>query len=306
MPVATRPVLRRPCGVIGLGAAALLAGLAAPAGASLLVYEPFDYAAGTVLENVPATGLNLTGDYTAPSIITGFELRAGAPGLDYGDLLAAPAASGQRLTQATGTTAGDAVVSVEEDVLVSPGAAIYWSALFTLDDSSNGNRFATITLRDDDTGDFISFGEPPVGVSGLRVAASTAATAQLVSDGMDGAFVSGQTLWLIGRYVNAAAADSDRLDLLVYDTADADAPATAFDPGDPAAELAFALTDLTIDLAKISSLVFTIRGDDNNFIDELRIGSSYAAVVPEPATAALVGLGLLALAARARGVAARG
>jgi hypothetical protein len=284
-----------------LGVAALLGGLASPAGASLLVYEPFDYPAGTVLEDVAATGLNLTGDYTAPSITTGFELRAGAPGLDYGSLIAAPSAAGQRLTQVTGTTAGDAVVSVDEDVVIAPGAAIYWSALFRLDDSSNGNRFATITLRDDDTGDFISFGEPPVGVSGLRVAASTTATGQLVADGADNAFSNGQTLWLVGRYVNAAAAGSDRLDLLVYDIADADAPAAAFDPADPAAELAFALTDLTIDLAKISSLVFTIRGDDNNFIDELRIGSSYAAVVPEPGAVALLGLGGAALAARARG-----
>lgn len=286
---------------LGLALAALVVGVGSPAAASLLVYEPFDYPAGTVLEDVAATGLNLDGDYTAPSITPGFELRAGTPGLDYGSLLAAPPAAGQRLTQVTGTTAGDAVVSVDADVVIAPGDAIYWSALFTLDDSSNGNRFATITLRDDDTGDFISFGEPSVGVSGLRVAASTAALGQLVADGADGAFSNGQTLWLVGRYVNAAAAGADRLDLLVYDTADADAPAAVFDPADPAAEHTFALEGLTIDLAKISSLVFTIRGDDNNFIDELRIGSSYAAVVvPEPGAAALLGLGALALARGAR------
>lgn len=53
-------------------------------------------------------------------------------------------------------------------------------------------------------------------------------------------------------------------------------------------------------MATISSISFTIRGDANNFIDELRIGSTYAAVIPEPAGTALA-LGFVAAAiARSR------
>jgi len=286
-------------GAAALAAAALSLG-GAPAGATLLVYEPFDYPAGTVLENVPATGLNLTGDYTAPGIIAGFELRTGAPGLDYGALQGAPGAAGQRLTQATGTTAGTAVVSVDQDVAIAAGDAIFWSALFTFDDSSNGNHLARITFVDDATGDTVSFGEAGVGIRALRIEAATAATGGLVADGADLAFTSGQTLLLVGRYLNAPEADGDRLDLLVYDTADADLLPGTFDAADPNAEHAFALTGLDVDLAAIGSLVFTIRGSNNNFIDELRVGTTYASVIPEPGTAALLGVGLLAVAARGR------
>jgi hypothetical protein len=271
----------------------------APARAALLVYEPFDYGAGTILENVPATGLNLTGDYAAPGIITGFELRARAPGLDYGSLSGAPSATGQRLTQQSGTTAGIAVVGVDEDVVVGPGETIYWSALFTLSDAANGNHLAHLTLRDDTNGDTITFGEPAVGSRALRIETFTQATGQLVAAGPDGAFVSGQTLFLVGRYLNAAAPGADRLDLLAYDTADADALPPVFDPGDPGVDLAIALSNLDVDFARISSLTFTIRGNDNNYIDELRIGSNYGAVVPEPSTGALLLVGVLGLAARA-------
>ena len=60
------------------------------------------------------------------------------------------------------------------------------------------------------------------------------------------------------------------------------------------------LDGLDIDLVQITSITFTIRGDDNNFVDELRIGDSYASVaVPEPGALAALLLGIAGLAARA-------
>jgi hypothetical protein len=191
-------------------------------------------------------------------------------------------------------------VGVDSDVLVGAGTAIFWSALFTLDDSSNGNRLASITFTDDANGDQITFGEPAVGVGGIRVATFTAGTGQLVASGADNAFVDGHTVLLIGRYFNGAVAGSDTLDLLVYDTADAESIPASFDPLDPNAEHAFSIDGLDIDMAAIRSITFTIRGDANNFIDELRIGDSYGSVVPEPAAATLLLTGLLGLAAHGR------
>jgi len=271
------------------------------ASAALLVYEPFDYDAGTVLHESAATGLNLAGDYAAvnPGLPSQFQLVTESPGLNYGNLNGALSEAGNQLSQTLGTTAGGITVSLDEDVVVRPDDAIFFSALFVFDDSLNGNHLANITFTDDETGDELSFGEPSVGIRNVRVSADTAATGQLIADGADGSFTNGQTLFLVGRYVNSAAISSDSLELLGYNTADADVLPATFDPADPNAEFAYSLADLDIDFAKISSITFTIRGTASNFIDELRIGSTYASVVvPEPASALLLVAGLWLTAAR--------
>jgi hypothetical protein len=258
------------------------------ASAELVVYEPFDYPAGTVLHGRAANGINLTGNYELTGSPAASRIVVSSPGLNYGNLVGAPTASGNRANQLNGVSAAGAKVSVDNDVLIAAGSEIYWSALFTLDDSTNGNRLASITFTNDDNGDELRFGEAGVGVRAIRVEADTAATGQTVAAGADQSFVDGQTLLLVGRYINSAAAAGDRLDLIGYDTADADVLPLSFSPSDPNAEFAYALTNLEINFEKISSLTFAIRGDGNNFIDELRIGPTYAAVIPEPAAPALL------------------
>lgn len=254
------------------------------ANAALLVYEPFNYDAGTVLDQTAATGHNLTGDYTSTGV-TSFELVVQSPGLDYGNLSGARGAEGNRLIQTSGTTVGDATVRLDQDVVINPGEAIFFSTLFTFDDSANGNHRASITFSDEETGDELSFGEPAAGVRNLRVSAHTAATVDLVANGADNSFVNGQTLFFVGRYFNSETANGDLLELIGYDVEDSVVLPTGFDPTDPNAEFTYGLSDLDIDFAKITAITFLIRGTMNNFIDELRIGSTYASVIiPEPGT----------------------
>ncbi|HJQ78553.1 MAG TPA: hypothetical protein VJ828_01290 [Lacipirellulaceae bacterium] len=232
--------------------------------------------------------MNLTGNYQATTGFPNqFQLTARNPGLNYGSLIGAPAPLGNGLTQPSGTTAGGATVSVDNDVLTAAGQTIYWSALFTFSDAQNGNHLASITFNDDN-GDLLSFGEASVGGRAIRVGAQTVSTGgQLISDGADQSFADGDTLLVVGRYFNSAAAGGDRLDLIGYDTADADMLPLSFDPTDPNAEFAYDLENLDINFEKITSITFTIRGNDNNFIDELRIGTTYTAVIPEPGAPAL-------------------
>jgi hypothetical protein len=279
--------------------------LAAPlhASAALLVYEPFAYPAPALLNGTPASGLNLQGTYVSDVAHESFQLRVSAPGLSYGNLSGAPSVSGAKLTQLSGSTSNGSVVALAHPVSILPGQASYFSALFTFDDSSNGNHFASIDLIDDSSGNSISFGESVVGVRAIRASAETiAAGRNRTTEGSDRAFTNGQTLLLIGRYNNSPAALGDRLELLGYDTAASHPLPASFDPGDPNTILYQELEEVDIDLTRISSLRFTVRGSDNNFIDELRIGSTLADVtpIPEPHTWLLMLCGMAGVTAAVR------
>jgi hypothetical protein len=259
-----------------------------------LVYEPFDYAEGSDLDGLVATGVNLTGSYSTSTIQ---DLVIASPGLTYGNLRGnVPSAGGNRLSDESGAGAGISSVAVDQDVLSGAGTTLYFSALFTFDDTNNRTRRAAVFLVDDDTGDEIGFGESVAGTRAITVSAFTQATGELETAGADLAFENGQTLWLVGRYINSSAAGGDVLELLGYDTAEAITIGPSFDFADSNAQFAFALSGLDIDFEKISSLRLEVRGQNNNFLDEVRISRTFgagAAVIPEPSGVMLMVLGLL-------------
>jgi hypothetical protein len=255
--------------------------------AKLLVYEPFDYTVGANLNGLFATGRNLTGIYSTSSLQ---DLVIFGPSLTYGNLVGPlPSVAGNRLNDASGIVTGVVSVSLDQVIRINAGEEVFYSALFTFDDSTQGNRLVRVSFVDDVSGDELGFGEAAVGVRGVSVRANTAATSGLIAEGADNSFSDGQTLWLIGRYFNSAESGSDTLQLLGYDTAVAQAVSPSFDLLDPNAQFAFSLTGLDINFAEIFSLRFEVRGDDNNFLDELRIGSTYSEVTtPEPASVVLL------------------
>ncbi|RPI42014.1 MAG: hypothetical protein EHM59_18855 [Betaproteobacteria bacterium] len=217
--------------------------VATPSPATLFVHEPFDYAAPSILEGLGATGQNLSGAYTPVNAVnTLFKLRVSSPGLDYGELVGAPGARGHKVTQFGGTGPGDARIALAQPVAIDSGQAIFFSARFTFDDSSNGTHRASIALVDDGTLDEIAFGEPVGGIRALRVAAQTAATGgTLQAAGLDRAFENGQSLLLVGRYLNSPAAQGDVLEVIGYDTARANVLPPSYDAGDPNKAIHFRL-----------------------------------------------------------------
>jgi hypothetical protein len=259
-----------------------------PAHAAPLVYEPFVYSAGTVLHGVTATGTNLTGTYASYAINPTPEqtITVRSPGLGFGNLVGAPAATGNRISDVFDGVAAAATVSVAQPVSVGSGETIFFSALFTFDDSQNDNHLANIALGDDSTGDLIVFGQGSIGTRNVYIGVDTPTA--FTTNEVDNAFSDGDTLFLIGRYFNSAAMGGDTLDLVGYDTADAVTLPSSFDPTDPNASLSLGLSNLDVNLPTVNSITFSIRGLDNNFIDELRIGRTYADVVPEPTMTALL------------------
>jgi hypothetical protein len=144
---------------------ALALGTSGSARAASLVYEPFVYDDGTVLDGVTAAGENLTGTYEPLAISPTPQqtLTVVSPGLGYGSLGGAPSAAGNRASDKFGGVAGWATADVDQDVDTSPGTTVYWSALFTFDDSQDASHLANITLSDADTGDSITFGQSSSG-----------------------------------------------------------------------------------------------------------------------------------------------
>lgn len=271
------------------------------ASANTLVYEPFDYAPGTRLHDVTATGQNLAGPYQGYGASEPYQLTVVGADPTPPVLQGLPGTAGGRLVDTIGATPGGARVDLDVDVEIAPGSTIYWSALLTLDDSSNANHLASASFIDDLTGDSISFGEPVVGRRNVRVATSTVASNGQQAGGTDDAFADGDTLFLVGRYHNGSAPGGDSLSLIGYDTSYDTTLPDFFDPFGIDRDFSIVLADFDIDMERITSLEFTIRGSGDNFIDELRIGSTYeSVVVPEPGTGLLLGVALLGLAIRRR------
>jgi hypothetical protein len=270
---------------------------ASTAVAELLVYEPFDYPDGTVLHNLAPVRFNLTGTYQALGALPVQMLTTTSPGLDYGSLAGISSASGNRANNVPGMALADATVSLSHPVIVPIEGSIFWSSLLRFDDFGQTNQLANITFWDDVSGDALFFGEPAVGLRGIRVSADTLASGGTLISGRDNGFVDGDTLLLIGRYSSRPEPAMDSLELVVYDTADSVSLPASFDPSDPNAAFALAILGKDIDFGQITSISFTIRGANDNFIDELRIGSDYASVVPEPTTGSLLWFGLVGLVA---------
>ncbi len=253
-----------------------MVGMALPAAhASLLVYEPFNYTAGSNLNGQTATGLGLTGSWSAGNAtIASGSLSEGNLATSANSLIGGASNVTQvNLTSPISATAGNPLwVSF---LIQTPTTATEvtggWGGLVLELSSTNVYTYP-----------FIGYAN-----SGVFVVQT-----QGGGNDVNGPSVSPNTTYLMVLEDIANSSGPDTLNLWVNPATGVTAPS-----GTPT------ITDNLIGPIGDISGIGTNDGSYSNSYDEIRIGTSYADVtpVPEPATLGLVaigGLGLLLLKRR--------
>jgi len=274
-------------------ASVLLAGMARPAAAVLLVQEDFSYAVGEL--NGQTGGLGFLGAWTAavgPTQVVdpGTSLSYAVPG---GSLID----GGNRALLVEGTSNGDNILfrSLASPILADE---IYMGFLFQVRTGSVGDNDFSVFWHDNAaTGPHT--GVPNLGLKGNE--GGGGATNDLVArinlagpSAYSTNITVGQTYYVVGRLSKSApgaANPFDRFALWVDPTA-----------VDPTPDATSAFTGSIASFGMLGMRSANLDSDDDLYFDGLRYGTTWndVVLVPEPATGVLLAFGLAALAALRR------
>lgn len=254
-----------------LGAVALMGAALSTAHASLLAYEPFNYAVGSSIGGQTATGLGFTGTWTGGSAAT---IASGS--LSYGNL----ATSANSLIGGVSTVTS---VKLTTPVAATPNNPLWFSFLMQTPATASGvtSGYDGLVLElapSDSTSNYPFIGFANSGAFVVRT--------QGGGGDANGPIVSANTTYLMVLEDIALSGGPDELNLWVDPTPGATSPL-----GLPT------LTDLGIGPIGDIYGIGTNDGPTSTSYDEIRIGTSYEGVtpVPEPAILGLLCLGSLSL-----------
>lgn len=259
------PKRTRPIPVITLSTALIQIASTYSASAGLIAYEPFSYTSSSTLDT-QAGGSGFSGSWSSS---TGTATVA-TPGLTYSGL----STLGNRVTTGTYNT------TYTRSLLTTLGSVTgtYYFSVLLRPDYSSGSSGAEFALVGSTASLFM--GKPTTGNNYvLDTVSSGSAGSQSVSSTV--ATSGTQVLMVLRADLVAGGADSFKLYLnpsLLAEPGSADASKSSYDVGN------------------ITGVQFT--GNIGFSLDEIRVGTSYADVVPEPGTyAAGAAMGLLTLGA---------
>jgi hypothetical protein len=230
------------------------------------VYEPFNYPAGSITNNTPATGAGLTGNWSLSAAGT-----INAAGLGYSNLLTANRAFQQ--------SPGGQRDSVAFTTPRSSGT-MYLSFLYNQVGNNGGNSCGLYLPGSGSTSLFVGLTAPYSGTAGSLGLASVTTTsasatgATLLSGAMqlNGAIVYNTTNLIVVKIDFNTSGANDTISLWLNPPAGTNAPGVAAN-----------LTYSGYDVGTINGVGFNLQGGGQaNIFDEIRVGSSYGNVVSMP------------------------
>jgi len=221
------------------------------------VYEGFDYDQGTDVGGLNG-GTGWYGSWTGPS----GDATIQSPGMSEGSL---PGTGNRLLLTRTGsgsTKAGRQVFASNQ------ASGTYWLSLMIDNHGGHSTAFGFAQLADSNSVPLVEVRFSAKGNWSLRNGSGTSSDTGIAADS--------------ALLVIKVDMDSDRADMWVNPTLGAEPPATSN------ANVALAANG---DFDRLNLRVQTSTGSASASFDEIRIGDSFASVVPEPGMVALAGLG---------------
>lgn len=280
-------------------AAIMIAGVALqPARAGVLVTESFNYTAGSPLQGLGSATDGWTNTWTALSgnVIanTNLEYSNGDGSIHVGgDSLSL------RLTNTDSTSSASRPFNQ-----ISGGTTTYFSLLFRAETTPTGDNFIHFMLNND------TLNANSAGIGDLTTTGNTFGSRVGNSNGGDTTgsatlYQINTTYLLVGKVEDTNANSiPDKVTLWVNPTTYIEAsPGTTWTAVDTGGDATAAFNQMSFFTFRTLGLASS-PNPDFYYIDELRIGQSFADVVPEPGTLALIALAGPALLVRRRRVTA--
>lgn len=252
--------------------------VAGQASAAIVLYEPFDYPVGTL--NGQAGGTGFSGAWIASGTTAAV---IASPGLTYGDL----ATQGNRLD---GLTSMSMRRPFSSTGLTGNGSTLWFSFLIAATDTTVGTATAIPSFFSNSTG-------PHGQASGFAVSYNINSATDLYMDARIGGttvaslsipgtnyYTSGPAL-VLGRITFSDTANQDRLEVWRN-------PTLGAVPGAPL----LAGSGQWVDPGANNSFYMNKYDPPDRMIDEIRLGTTLADVLPIPEPAGWVAIGLAAVA----------